>query len=279
LVVELAREEAPDRFETLGAWVERLDFTVANPLELSLAPVERGLQLKIANPSRSPFTGKARVGDHEQAVQLTAQQPEATLTTERPTAGVAVELRDKQDTVVARLPLKRLVPLPVDAMRAALDGDAKVPAQASLVLTNAPAEAGRPFTQAWRLDYRFDAGWRFVRAVVAAPKTSGWRGRPQALGLWVHGDGSQNALRARVTDDQQQTFQPTGPDLTWTGWRWVTFDLANLKHAGHWGGPDDGEVHGGLRLDTLLLVDSARKQTSGTVWFAGPVLIYENQPE
>ena len=96
--------------------------------------------------------------------------------------------------------------------------------------------------------------------------------------MWVFGDGSGNSLRMRITDDSGQTFQPTGPSLDWTGWRWVTFDLANLEHAGRWGGADDGRVHGSLRLDTVLLVDSTRNKTSGTLYFAGPTLVYAKQP-
>ena len=99
-------------------------------------------------------------------------------------------------------------------------------------------------------------------------------GQPSTLGLWVHGDGSGNRLRARVTDAGGQTFQPDGPALDWTGWRWVTFDLADLRHAGHWGGANDGVAHGALRLDTLLLVDGPRHATQGTIYLAGPALSY-----
>jgi hypothetical protein len=188
-----------------------------------------------------------------------------------------VELRDPQGQIVAQMRALDFRPLAVERMAAVLDGDAKVPAQARLVLTNAPGDADRPFGQAWRLDYQFEAGWRFVRLVVESPRSPAVAGRPQALGLWVYGDDSKNALRARVTDEQKQTFQPSGPDLTWTGWRWVTFDLADLKRAGHWGGPNDGEARGRLRLDTLMLVDGTRKKSEGTVWLAGPALIYNGE--
>ncbi|MCZ7634596.1 MAG: hypothetical protein M5U12_00080 [Verrucomicrobia bacterium] len=95
----------------------------------------------------------------------------------------------------------------------------------------------------------------------------------EALGLWVYGDQSGNALRLRVTDSAGQTFQPNGPRLDWTGWRWVEFELKDLKSAGHWGGANDGVARGWLHLDTLLLVDSTRDATTGTLHFAGPVLV------
>ena len=100
------------------------------------------------------------------------------------------------------------------------------------------------------------------------------RGQPRALGLWVFGDDSGNVLRARLSDSTGQTFQPNGPELKWTGWRWVEFDLANLQQAGHWGGADDGVARGKLKLDTLLLVDGTRNKTAGTLYFAGPALVF-----
>jgi len=165
--------------------------------------------------------------------------------------------------------------LPLASLKAVLDGEAKVPANASLVETNAPGGEDRPFVKAFRLDYRFDAGWRFVRCVPEAPKSVQLSGRPTSLGVWVYGDASDNVLRMRVTDESGQTFQPNGPELKWTGWRWVEFDLANLQQAGHWGGADDGVARGKLKLDTLLLVDGSRSKTAGTLYFAGPALVFQ----
>lgn len=272
VAAEFAREDASGSSVPLGTWLERLEFQLSNPLQLGLAPVERGVQLKIANPARSLFSGKARLAGKEKQIQLTQAQPDAKVEWEGATAG-AVEVLDTEGQVVAELPSQGFHPLSVQRMRAALDGDGKVPARAGVTLTNAPSEGERPFAQAWRLDYEFDAGWRFVRAVVDAPKPPVLAARPRAVGMWVFGDGSGNSLRMRVTDAGGQTFQPSGPDLTWTGWRWVTFDLADLKHAGHWGGANDGVAQGALRLDTLLLVDGSRKKTAGTLYFAGPTLL------
>ncbi len=54
----------------------------------------------------------------------------------------------------------------------------------------------------------------------------------------------------------------------------MTFDLTRLHREGHWGGANDGVVHGALRVDTVLLVDGGRKKTAGTIYFAGPTVIY-----
>jgi len=71
--------------------------------------------------------------------------------------------------------------LPLASLKAVLDGEAKVPANASLVETNAPGGEDRPFAKAFRLDYSFDAGWRFVRCVPEAPKSVQLSGRPTSL--------------------------------------------------------------------------------------------------
>jgi hypothetical protein len=185
-----------------------------------------------------------------------------------------VELLEASGRDAARPFTTRFRRLSVPAMNTFLDGDAKVPARAGVIETNAPGDQTQPFTQAWRLDYNFDAGWRFVRCVPAGSKPVVLEGKPEALGVWVWGDRSGNALRLRVTDTSGQTFQPAGPDLDWTGWRWVTFDLADFSKASHWAGANDGVVHGDLRLDTLLLVDGTRKTTGGTIFFAGAALIW-----
>ena len=128
----------------------------------------------------------------------------------------------------------RFRPLAVPAYQAVLDGDAQVPATANLTEAAPPAGSDSPFARVWQLQYQFDSGWRFVRCVAATDRPA-IEGQPDELGVWVYSDGSGNSLRLRVTDSSGQTFQPTGPNLDWTGWKWVTFDLANLDQAGHWG--------------------------------------------
>ena len=51
-------------------------------------------------------------------------------------------------------------------------------------------------------------------------------------------------------------------------------DLRNLSHAGHWGGANDGVPQDKLTLDTALLIDSARRKTSGRVYFASLAALY-----
>jgi len=249
-------------------------FVLDNPLHLSVAPVESGLRLTIADPAQRGFEGTAVVNGVAMPVKTAGGSAELAV----PGPGIAgstsvsVELRDRDGRVVLPATQARFRSLAVSAYQAALDGDAQVPATAKLTETAGPPDSEPPLARVWQLQYQFDSGWRFVRCVAAGDRPA-IEGRPEKMGLWVYGDSSGNSLRIRVTDTSGQTFQPTGPKLDWTGWRWVTFDLTGLEQAGHWGGADDGQVHGGLRVDTLLLIDSTRNQTSGTVYFAAPTLI------
>jgi hypothetical protein len=273
LTAEYLVEDPPGKFTSLGQWSEPLEFQIANPLTLDCAPTAGGLQVRIGNPAREPFAGRFRLGNAEQAIKLTHEQPEATVTFAGTPAAGRLELLDSQDRVIVTAPGTAFRPLELPHLKAALDGDAKVPATASLALIDAPM-AGAPYPRVWKLDYQFAAGWRFLRCEPLDAAGGRWQqqpipGRPRALGMWIHGDGSNNSLRMRLIDATGQTFQPTGPNLAWRGWRWVTFDLTDLKHAGHWGGADDGVPHGDFKLDCPLLVDGSRNETKGTILVAG----------
>ena len=278
VVTEFLLEDKNERFVTLGRWTEPLDFVIANPLGLSCAPVAAGLRVQIGNPAGEEFEGRLRAGTTDQAIALTRAEPEAVFNLTGESSAARIELRDVANHLVASTPGATFRPLEIPHMKAALDGDAKVPAKANLTWTNAPGE-NAPHPRAWQLNYQFDSGWRFLRcepieAATGRGEKLPIKGRPSALGMWIHGDGSKNALRLRVMDSGGQTFQPTGPNLTWQGWRWVTFDLTDFQHAGHWGGANDGVAHGDLRLDCPLLLDGSRSETKGTIYFAGMTWIY-----
>jgi hypothetical protein len=278
MVTEFLIEDKGDRFTTLGRWSEPIEFTIANPITMTYASVAAGLRVQIENPTRDTFEGRLRAGATDRSVTLSREQPDATLTLAGESTAARVELHDLANRLVATAPGATFRPLDLPRMRAALDGDAKIPAKASLISTNAPA-GDAPYARVWQLDYQFDAGWRFLRCEPVEAATGRWeklsiKGQPTALGMWIHGDGSKNALRMRLMDSAGQTFQPNGPNLTWQGWRWVTFDLVDLKHAGHWGGANDGVAVGELRLDCPLLVDGSRNETRGTLYFTGMAWIY-----
>jgi len=160
----------------------------------------------------------------------------------------------------------------IPAFRTALDGDKNIPAQATVTSVAAPGPDA-PCDTAFKLAYEFAPGWRFVRCVPDVKPAAAIAGRPEAFGLWIYGDKSGNRLNARIKDASGQTFQIGGPELDWTGWRWITFPVGGLKRASHWGGANDGQVHGALHWDCPLLLDSNHRTSSSAIYFTGLTLL------
>ena len=250
---------------------QRVDFVRADPLRLSVMPVETGLRAQIENVGRAAFAGHLQYGGKQVAVKLTTARPQ--ILADLP-AGDATKssLLDERGNLVAEENVPRFQLQEIVAFRTALDGDKNVPAKATVTTAAAPGPEA-PFRTAFTLDYEFGPGWRFVRCFPGVKPRAVIAGRPQAFGLWIFGDKSGNRISARFADESSQTFQLSGPTLDWTGWRWVTFQLGAMKHASHWGGANDGQIHGALRWDSPLLLDSTRINTTGTIYFAGLTLL------
>jgi len=156
------------------------------------------------------------------------------------------------------------------------DGDAKVASTQALAVAQAPAALGGQSVRALKLSYSWDAGWKFIR--VLPPASLKIEGRPTALQVWIYGDATGNLARLRVRDESGQTFQPTGDPqaIDWTGWKLVSFALDG-RNSGHWGGANDGIVHGSLAWDSVFLLDSAsRSAQKGEIYLANPTLVYED---
>jgi hypothetical protein len=262
---EFQRETGAKAWTTFARSSERVEFIIANPLSASLAPVADGLRLQIQNPSGAAFAGVAVAGASTHKVSLAAGQRESHIVLRGATG---IQLRDRDGNLAAEVPARSFRAIEVPAFRTSLDGDAKVPATARITPADAPGGKDAPFPKAFRLDYDFGDGWRFVRCAPDLPKPLALPAKPQALGAWVFGDNSGCSLHLRIQDASGQTFQFGGPKIDWTGWRWVTLDLS-FRRASHWGGANDGVVHGELRWDCPLLLDGLRRKTAGTVWFAG----------
>jgi hypothetical protein len=258
----------------LGESTERLSFVLANPLELSIAPVETGWRLQIQNPAAEPFTGSVRVAGATHPVSLRAGQSSATLDLAEAKADSGlIGLFEDKGGLVAELRPGKYRRAEVEAFRAVLDGDSKIEATASIVKAAAPGE-DKPYAEVFKLDYHFAEGWRFVRCVPEEPKPATLGTEPKALGVWVYGDNSGNSLCVRLVDTSGQTFQYAGPKLDWSGWRSVRIELGGpSKASGHWGGANDNTIHGTLRWDCPLLLDSRRAAITSTIYFAGVSLI------
>jgi hypothetical protein len=154
------------------------------------------------------------------------------------------------------------------------DGDAKVLSTQSVSAAIAPEKLFGEDIPSLKLDYKWDAGWKFVQL---RPKTDALKnidGRPQALQMWVYSDGSGNHARLRFMDETGQTFQSNGGTLDFKGWKLMTFPLDG-SNGGFWGGRNDGIIQGKIRFDTLFLLDSANRTAGqGTIYLAMPTLVY-----
>lgn len=149
------------------------------------------------------------------------------------------------------------------------EGDGKVASDLSLTSANPPAgpQLGA-VTQ--RLSYRYSAGWKFAQVDPTRPAPI--EGEPHRFGLWVYGDAKGGSPRLRVIDAKGQTWQPAGPVIDWTGWRFIEFTLEPSTQ--RWGGPDDGVIHYPLRWSSLFLLDNpSRQEVTGEVYLSQPVVI------
>jgi hypothetical protein len=270
----------------------------SNPL-LSSAPAEHPLQarlglvatntlaVQIYNPSDASFNGtlqltqsapgtsaqhavKIKSGESSKLLNFTS----APLTNSEMIAGLRIE---SEGVVMLELASRRFHPLAgtiLSASRIVPDGDAKIAAQQSLVISTAPEVLSGLNSPIVKVDYHCDEGWKFFRVIPADGLSREIAGAPAGFGLWVYGDGRNTSPRLRVVDATGQTFQPTAAAIDWTGWRYLEFDFN--APAAHWGGANDGVMHFPLHWDTLFLIDNVSKQKNeGTLYLASPALIYQ----
>ena len=271
--VVFSQQDAAGTWAEIGRSSQRVDFSLADPLYLSIAPTESGVRVQIENPAGTAFKGQLLAGN--QLVPVSLKRGATSHMVDLATA-VQLRLHDRDDHIVAEAMAPRYRAVAIPVFRTSLDGSAKVPAKAAITCTNAP-DADAPFRTAHKLDYEFAEGWRFVRCVPDVKERLIIAGHPQAVGFWMYGDKSSNRINARVVDRTGQTFQINGPAVDWTGWRWLTLPLGDLHNLGHWGGANDGVVHEPLRWDCPLLFDGHTHKTAGTVYFTGLTLLYERE--
>ena len=250
---------------------QQVNFMRADPLRLSLMPVVNGVCALVENLGRTTFSGNLQVDGEKIAVQLTENNRSKNIIWWKRTATKAT-LTDERGTMVAESTMPRTTAVDIPAFRTALDGDKNVPAKAAVTTATAPLP-GAPCFTVFKLDYDFASGWRFVRCVPDTKERITLAGQPAAFGIWVFGDKSGNRLNARIMDASGQTFQIGGPAIDWAGWRWITFPVGTLKHASHWGGKNDGQIHGALHFDCPLLLDSNHRSISSAIYFAGLTLL------
>jgi hypothetical protein len=274
--------------ETRSVYQE-MTVVASDPLRVQLYPrLGRLLPIAVENPARTAFQGRIDVtinhgATMSDAVMIPQDLPRAVVmravpARERGDDVVSVNLRDDEGRLMLAAPEQRLRGMTLSAERFELKpgGDEAVQSEQSIVATSAnlPDEFQMPELQAIKISYRMGAGWKYI--CLRPRDEQKLDGQPTALCMWLKGDGSGNRPRMRFVDSTGQTFQPDEEALDYTDWRYVRFPLSG-EHAGHWGGAADGILHYPIRLETLLLIDSANRQpTKGEVLIAAPVLVFED---
>jgi hypothetical protein len=290
----------PLRFECavagLGQWAQTSLAVVSNPLILTVLPAgAKELCVRLENPAGDASAGQIHLTEvsglalagTSAAFALTPGQTETTvrfpLSADAVGAwGAGVRAEDSTGRLLVALPKAVCDPvadfarLPTaelgNAFQVVADGDAKVASTQELALVDPPEPCPGSGGRVLRLTYRFEDGWKFVRVTPLQEARQAIAGTPRHLGLWVYGDGQGNYLRLRFVDAEGETFQPGGPRLTWTGWRYITMPVDG-RESGQWGLKSDGVVQYPIRWDSLVLLDSAgQKATAGTLYLALPAL-------
>lgn len=224
----------------------------AIPLTLELGSTP--LELILNNPTgwKGTLERNAAIGEPIFVVDGTLRQKVGPPRSLRPR--LVLTLNKK---VVARRPLERLVPLYDSTPQFTSYSEGDEPAQASVI-----PDQTEPGT--WIYSSTFPTGWSYslIRA-EPFPSLASKEREVASYGLEVEGDGSGNLLRSRFVDAKGQVFQPNGVVIDWVGWRTVRFEVST-RDAGWWGGPADGVIHWPVKLDNLLLVDSAKRLAGKT---------------
>ncbi|MDF2440978.1 MAG: polysaccharide biosynthesis protein PslG [Abditibacteriota bacterium] len=270
-------------------WQQMTRIHITNPLRLGLflrdenAPV-----LQLENPSGEAFVGTLRFRTHNRNIDLPVAMPNGQTAlvmgipmAARSTLEGQLAILDAKSAPMIRPRSLRLRALELWSLANAArnhsvlpDGDAAVRSTQSITAAPSPAPLLGATAPTLKLDYAFEVGWKFVRIVPQNDAAKLLEGKPTALQMWVYGDGSGNHARMRFADESGQTFQPNGEAVNWNGWKLVTFPLDGSL-SGYWGGANNGQVQGKIRIDSLFLLDSASRQPSkGTIHIATPTLLY-----
>ncbi len=162
------------------------------------------------------------------------------------------------------------------------DGDTAISSGHELALASVPDGFPTPKASALHLKYRFGAGWKFLRLVSGKDELKSIHGVPVSVGWWIFGDGHGCIPRMRFTDRGGQTFQASGPEIDWKGWRYITIPIRSgddykspVLSVSHWGGSNDGLIDSPIQWDSIFLLDNiSRQPVEGDIYLSAPTLIY-----
>lgn len=273
----------------------------ANPLRVSVGPpVGKAIQVRVENPSGEAMEGNVRLTEvrgfrlEKPAIRLHFRSGETETDVrfplqEEPARNfqLGVRVEDAAGRLQVGWPVtpmtlvddfSRYTPETLArAWHVLPDGDAKIASEQSVAVAELPGGPGAAGGRGLKIAYRMSPGWKFIRLAPLNEALRKIDGRPKSLAMWIYGDGSGNHLRLRFVGADGQTFQPSGPSMNFKGWRLVTMAMDGAS-AGHWGGKDDGVVRYPIRWDSLLLIDSTRRESGPHEVFVGsPMLLYPEE--
>jgi len=302
--VEFTTETLPLEVLGVGSFTQQTSLVISNPIHAALEPLGyQGLQVNVQNPSGDEETLEAmlnidsgsNVGVDRFPIIFGKNEKSFTrfipFNEQADTYSASLTIKNSEGRIVAKLPDQQFRALTsltefydVPSIPSALnlqvypDGDPKI--GSTQELSDGTPETilpGYPFKTV-KITYTMDKGWKFLRIGIANGKRLPIKGKPTAFGIWVKGDGQGALARLRFTDSSGQTFQPGGPKIDFTGWRYMQFPM-NGKDSGHWGGPNDGIVHYPIHWDSIFLLDGGGTAMKGAVEIAAPMLIYSSESE
>jgi hypothetical protein len=278
----------------------------AVPMKLTVLPCAGDrAAVQVTTYGEHPVTGKVKLIGMEglevqEVVQSLKLAPDQAATTVlfplkasvSPSYRLGAELEVNGQTLLT-VPARHFVAQPAElanGLRTFVTGDDKVSGKAELSRGTAPIAPPVGSADAWRLKCTFGAGWKFAQIIGAEGARYRVAGGPEAgpidrvirFGMWVHGDNSKTALRLRLQDAAGRTWQSDGPNVNWTGWRFVEFKLD--ERTSHWGGNAAGAKDAPAKAvpvapliwDTVLLLDNpARTACEVEIWFQPPLLLEE----
>jgi hypothetical protein len=296
--VSLKITDAPRYFRFKGPNQKLTAAPEAMLVRMAVAPVVgKEILVKVENLSRKAFKAKITLrGNAELKAETTTREIEvpaepgvtdaAFPLTETPAAGYeASATMEVGGAVISEIASRRFSapdPAVLDGARLGIEGDPQVGGTFTLSKAEAPESFPGGKETVMKLDYDFQPGWKYL-PVYPSDKGRKLEGRKDdeqsraIFGAWIYGDGSHITARLRVKDAVGRTWQPSGPEITWKGWKYVEMRLD--ESTASWGGPENGKTQGPkfpLSWDAVLLFDNTKRlEAKGTIHFTMPVMILE----
>ncbi|MEM9226609.1 MAG: hypothetical protein AAGA45_01460 [Verrucomicrobiota bacterium] len=273
-----------------SGFMQETQLLATNPVTVSLMPDLSGsLNLTLKNPSGEPFRARAELrlitaevlDPLAFSISMTAGKTFQTynipLATNDPIPfpmqlvlidSIKSDNGEKRPLVLAQSPVTFF--RPAGSFRG-IDEEGRPAAYQVMVskgsiaaLTSGSPEEGLPNVDTGCLEMIFDLKQSGAVATVV-PRSDALRqiqGFPAALGIWVHSDGSGLGTSMTLRDGTGQRHVFAGPNLDWTSWRYVRFDL-------------DPNLPGPISIETFFQVNGGDYPAFGKVYLNDATWIYE----